>query len=95
MGGYTSCYNLEPTDPTTLLERQGTSVLAVLSRCRGNYVNRQWDEGAALLFNYSLVDSLRSFRGAILTAFPAVDTVDTDLAKCMRATLAAGQGNDA
>lgn len=50
------CDAVEPKAPE--LERQGVKTLAVLTRCRSNYVNRQWDSGAVYLFQPSLSEDL-------------------------------------
>lgn len=49
------CHSLRPTTPQ--LQAQGVSVLSVLTACKRNYLNGQWDQGAHILFNQTLFDA--------------------------------------
>ena len=48
------CHSLRPSAP--LLQSQGVSVLTVLTTCKNNYMKKQWDPVAHILFNRSLFD---------------------------------------
>ncbi|KAJ1465884.1 hypothetical protein T484DRAFT_1757100 [Baffinella frigidus] len=50
------CNMVPPTAP--LLNVQGISLFTVSTRCKSNYANSQWDEGAAALFSDPLPASL-------------------------------------
>jgi hypothetical protein len=43
------CNALKPTDP--FMTGQQTSLIAVFQRCKANYQQRQWDEGAFLAYD--------------------------------------------
>jgi hypothetical protein len=50
------CHRLLPTTPE--LAVQGVSVLTVLTACRNNYMHKQWDRGAHILFNQTLFEQV-------------------------------------
>ena len=52
--GKGSCDSFLPTTPA--LAAQGVSVLTVLTACKGNYLNMQWDKAAYILFNRSVFE---------------------------------------
>lgn len=93
-GEYATCFDLEPRDPFRYFELQGVSLLSVLTRCRGNYVNRQWDEGAALLFNPRLSDDLREMWDVIDLYFRPSLYPHAEVADCLAQSLTEGGGND-
>jgi len=88
-----TCHDLEPRDPLGLLEQQGVSLLAVLARCRGNYVARQWDDGSALLFAPERAPDLSEATRATLLRMrePYSEPL---IAACMLEALAEGAGTD-
>ena len=43
-----SCGDLEPN--LQIFEEQGVSILSVLSRCKLNYMSKQWDPGSSLIY---------------------------------------------
>jgi hypothetical protein len=90
-----ACYELEPHDPRGFLERQGVTLLAVLARCRGNYANKQWDDGAAFVFNTSLSPDLGELGPVIETLFPVSMYPYPDVGACLLRTLGEGTGTDA
>lgn len=55
-----------PNDP--IFSRQGYNLLQVITKCRQNYVREQWDQGAYILYNetllrkYILFDSVASLK---------------------------------
>lgn len=58
------CELLEPQH--TIFEQQGTSAIAVLSRCKANYATQMWDLGSKRLYALDkLPPYLLEFRGAI------------------------------
>jgi hypothetical protein len=75
------CHSLMPSDPA--LRAQGVSVLSVLTTCKNNYMKKQWDQSAHVLFNSSLYDE--TVRGA---AYPrdafVAGGVLSDVGACLR-----------
>ena len=65
LAGQTNCN--PPSAP--LLQSQGVSVLTVLTACKNNYLNMQWDKGAHILFNQTLFSQL--VRGVDYPTLPA------------------------
>jgi hypothetical protein len=94
-GTYTSCFSEEPRSARGEIESQGVSLLAVMARCRGNYANKQWDDGAAYIFNHSLTPDLRDLGSVIETRFPSQFYPYPEVASCLLAGLADGTGTDA
>lgn len=77
-----------PNDPVFV--KQGVSLLAVFTKCRQNYVNKQWDHAAFVRYDKAV--SEREIRGAI-------DIVHGDPAdgvgRCLLDSVAKGAGNGA
>jgi hypothetical protein len=88
-----TCHDLEPRDPLGLLEQQGVSLLAVLARCRGNYVARQWDDGSALLFAPERAPDLSEATRATLLRMREAYS-EPLITACMLEALAEGAGTD-
>jgi hypothetical protein len=53
-----SMYASAPNDPT--FAKQGVSMIAVLTRCRQNYVNQQWDPAAYARYDQSVLNKVIS-----------------------------------
>ena len=91
-----NCWEREPVLPR--LEQQGVSTLAVFNRCRSNYVYSQWDEAAALLFDYTKNEDLIQI-SALITQYFNLDTYTTQeeyhesVAQCMLQSLQDGISN--
>lgn len=93
-GRYASCFELEPRDQLGMLEAQGVTLLAVMARCRGNYANLQWDDGAGYLFNSSLSEDLSQMRPTMDARFPAGVYAYEEVAACLRDSLILASGTD-
>lgn len=61
------CVTIEPV--SEYLQEQGVSTIAVLTRCRTNFANKQWDSGAAFLFLPEVSDDLVNNAADILADF--------------------------
>jgi len=48
-----SCGDLEPN--LEIFKEQGVSILSVLSRCKLNYMSKQWDPGSSLIYKSDLL----------------------------------------
>ena len=64
--GSSDCSSLLPTVP----EFEGVSVLSVLTACKNNYMNSQWDKAAYVLFNQSVFRQELEKAPPILTGLP-------------------------
>ena len=74
------CHQLLPSTPE--LTVQGVSVLTVLTACRNNYMHKQWDRGAHILFNQTLFEQVVSHK----VSYPAITYTNPLLAsvkKCL------------
>ena len=76
-----------PQDP--VFQAQGVSLLAVLTRCRQNYVSKQWDPAAFARYDSAVMS--REVRGASFALGSASDGVG----KCLLDSAARGAGNGA
>jgi hypothetical protein len=83
-----------------VLSAQGISIITVLTRCKSNYANSQWDDGAAALFasqdldqfgvkTLALRDQVESARRSAISMLPPF------LVECMTLSLSSNVGNDA
>lgn len=86
LAGRTDCH--PPADP--VFQAQGVSVLTVLTACKNNYLNKQWDKGAGVLFNRSLFQL--TVRGA---AYPPLPASTAMAAACLIDPASAGGCMDA
>ena len=94
-----TCAHLRPGAGLPLLAQQGVSVFTAAVRCKSNYVNSQWDEGAAALFVADDSPAVRHFLGVaahLRTARAAAEAaLPPAVAACLRLSLAEGAANDA
>lgn len=73
-----------------VFEDQGVSVLAVLNRCRQNYINKQWDPAAFVRYDGDMLQ--REIRGGV----QVVKGVPEDgVGQCLLDSLRSGVGNGA
>lgn len=77
-----------PNDP--VFEEQGVSMLAVLTRCRQNFVSKQWDPAAFVRYDPAAVER-DIFGGATVSAGDPSDGVG----QCLLDSAQAGSGNGA
>ena len=93
----TSCAADQPTLPD--LASQGISLFTVATRCKSNYANSQWDEGAAKMFSdgvsskfivraHGLAEKVAKVRA------DAEQRLPPSLVACMRLSLQENVGND-
>jgi hypothetical protein len=77
-----------PNDP--IFEEQGISMFAVLTRCRQNYVNKQWDPAAYVRYDPALIE--REIRGnvRVIKGNPS-----DQVGKCLLDSMNTGVGNGA
>jgi hypothetical protein len=73
------CDSLLPRTP--VLQAQGVSVLTVLTACKSNYMNMQWDKAAYVLFNQSIFE--KEVAGADFPVFTSL----SDSVKAAKACL--------
>ena len=73
------CSSLLPTHP--LLQAQGVSVLSVLTTCKANYMRKQWDQSAYVLFNSSLFSEVVS--NAAYPAIPSSPSIIANIGLCL------------
>lgn len=66
--GSSDCASLMPTVP----EFEGVSVLTVLTACKNNFMNSQWDKAAYILFNQTVFAQELGRAPPDLTGLPAV-----------------------
>ena len=92
------CEERRPGKNLHHLFTQGVSPFTVLTRCKSNYANSQWDEGAAALFAETIptniavnVDLLENMRGK---AFGSGTSLSSSLISCMALALYDEQSND-
>ncbi|KAJ1466247.1 hypothetical protein T484DRAFT_1756794, partial [Baffinella frigidus] len=88
VGSHGSCADMKPSKP--ILERQGISTMAVFVRCKANYNNMQWDEGAAVLFvdEADIPVELHTVKQEFLDARTQANLdLTSSLGLCMRQTL--------
>lgn len=86
------CERLRPT--ADLLEAQGADVMTVMTRCRSNYVNKQWDAGAAFIFAPELIQEFTGFAGTIIDGFDS-SFYPESVIECMFISIERNIGNDA
>jgi hypothetical protein len=87
------CSARMPGQSLTVLTNQGVSPITVFVRCKSNYNNLQWDEGAAALFAESEHEDLVSVWSAITEARVGLISAQSALVSCMRQTLEFGGRN--
>lgn len=94
-----NCAHLRPGKGLPLLTLQGVSVFTVAVRCKSNYVNSQWDEGAAALFVEETSPMVKHFLGILDHIKSSRAVVEELLAPtvvlCLKTSLAEGTSNDA
>ncbi|KAJ1466257.1 hypothetical protein T484DRAFT_1756785 [Baffinella frigidus] len=79
-----------------LLAIQGISVFTVATRCKSNYANSQWNEGAAVLFSDPLPASLAKIGSKVYQLRESfTNNVDPVVVACLMLTLQGGGSNDA
>jgi hypothetical protein len=71
--------------------RQGVSIMAVLTRCRQNYVNEQWDPAAYARYDQGVID--RELTG--VTPVPMAADAGDGAGACLLESAAKGAGNGA
>jgi hypothetical protein len=71
--------------------RQGVSIMAVLTRCRQNYVNEQWDPAAYARYDQDVID--RELTG--VTPVPMAADAGDGAGACLLESAAKGAGNGA
>lgn len=74
------CHSLLPSTPE--LEKQGVSVLTVLTACRNNYMHKQWDRGAHILFNQTLFEKTVNSK-VTYPSIPDNNELLTAVGKCL------------
>lgn len=74
------CHSLLPSTP--VLDKQGVSVLTVLTACRNNYMHKQWDRGAHILFNQTLFQKMVNSKVAY-PDFPTNNVLLPAVGKCL------------
>jgi len=74
------CHSLRPSAPA--LETQGVSVLTVLTACRNNYMHKQWDRGAHVIFNRTLFKQIVNSK-VDYPALPVSNPLLTSVGKCL------------
>lgn len=73
-----------------VFEDQGVSVLAVLTRCRQNYINKQWDPAAFVRYDGGMLE--REIRGGVQ---PVNGAPGDGVGQCLLDSVARGVGNGA
>ena len=73
------CAQLQPRTP--VLQKQGVSVLSVLTKCKENYMHRQWDSAAHILFNSTLF--AQQVRQVKLPTIPSQPAVLGQVGRCL------------
>lgn len=79
-GSTGDCHSLLPSTPQ--LETQGVSVLTVLTACRNNYMHKQWDRGAHILFNQTLFEKVVSNK-VVYPSIPVSNQLLVSVGKCL------------
>jgi hypothetical protein len=96
--GDVNCVDYMPT--LEKLEMQGISLMTVLTRCKSNYANSQWDDAAASLFSDQTMSRFVVAAGQLADeANEMRKLVEVSLGpamvECMRTSLERNSGNDA
>jgi hypothetical protein len=83
-----------------VLAIQGISIITVLTRCKSNYANSQWDDGAAALFASADMEKLGVYTRSLRTQVEAqrkevTQNLEPFVVECMQLSLEKNLGNDA
>lgn len=81
------CTPLKPTD--SIIDPQGVSLIAVFQRCKANYQQMQWDEGAFLMHDSAKIQKL--LRGVMPP--PAIHSDPGSVGECLLAAEEKGGSN--